>query len=47
MDLAKAYDRMCWAFIHDVLKEVGLPPVLVTFMMHCITSVKTNVLREV
>lgn len=44
VDLAKAYDRLRWSFIHGVLKEVGLPTKMINMIMHCIVSVRTNVL---
>jgi hypothetical protein len=44
VDLAKAYDRIRWSFIAEVLKEVGLPDELRSIIMHCITSVTTNVM---
>lgn len=44
VDLAKAYDRLRWSFIHDTLTEIGLPRDLILLIMHGITSVKTNVL---
>lgn len=44
VDLEKAYDRLRWSFVHGILKEVGLPQVMVQFIMHSITSVQSNVL---
>lgn len=44
VDLAKAYDMLKWSFIKEVLIEVGLPVPLISFVMQCLTSVKTNVL---
>lgn len=44
VDLAKAYDRIRWSFIHAIFLEVGLPQGMIHLIMHCITSVKTNVL---
>jgi hypothetical protein len=44
VDLAKAYDRLRWSFISAVLEEVNLPQGLRRTIMHCITSVKTNVM---
>lgn len=44
MDLAKAYDRLRWSFINQVLNEVGLPQNLICFIMIRISSVKTNVM---
>ncbi|GAU48590.1 hypothetical protein TSUD_405800 [Trifolium subterraneum] len=46
VDLAKAYDRIRWSFIAEVLKEVGLPEELQNIIMHCITSVTTNVMWD-
>lgn len=44
VDLAKAYDRLRWSFIHEVLLEIGFPSSLIHVIMHCVTSAKTNVL---
>lgn len=44
VDLAKAYDRLRWSFIEGMLIEVGLPNIMVQFIMNCVTSVKTNVM---
>jgi ribulose 1,5-bisphosphate carboxylase large subunit-like protein len=43
VDLAKAYDMLRWDFIHNILKEVGLPMGMVDIIMQGVTSVKTNV----
>lgn len=44
VDLMKAYDRLRWPFIQQTLVEIGLPSKLVDFIMHCVSTVKTNVL---
>lgn len=44
VSLAKAYDRLRWAFVEKVMVEVGLPPSMVSNIMHCITQVQENIL---
>lgn len=44
VDLSKAYDRLNWHFIENILYEVGLPNKLITLIMHCVFTVNTNVL---
>lgn len=44
VDLMKAYDRLEWAFIHSVLIDIGLPVCMIDFIMHCVSSVRTNVM---
>ncbi|MCH87793.1 ribonuclease H, partial [Trifolium medium] len=44
VDLAKAYDRLRWSFIQDILVEVGLPENLINIIMHCVSTVTTNVM---
>lgn len=44
VDLKKAYGRLNWDFIRDVLIELNFPSHLITIIMHCVTSVRTNVL---
>lgn len=42
-DLAKAYDRVQWAFIEDMLRVAGFPPKLCEFIMQCTTSAVIHV----
>lgn len=44
VDFAKAYDRILWSFITDILMEIGLPLNLISIIMHAVTRVKTNVM---
>lgn len=44
VDLAKAYDRMSWEFVNEVLIEAGFPLELINVIMIGISSVNTNVL---
>lgn len=44
VDLKKAYGRLNWDFIRDVLIELNYPSHLITIIMHYVTSVRTNVL---
>jgi hypothetical protein len=39
VDLSKAYDKLNWNFIWQVLKEINLPDSMVNVIMHAITSV--------
>jgi hypothetical protein len=43
VDLSKAYDKLKWDFICQILKEIQLPDSLINVIMHSITSVETNV----
>ncbi|PNX79184.1 ribonuclease H, partial [Trifolium pratense] len=43
VDLAKAYDKLSWSFIWRTLVEINFPEVLINVIMHCVTSVMTNV----
>ena len=40
VDLEKAYDRLRWDFIHDTLKDVGLPKEFIRITMECITTAR-------
>lgn len=44
IDLEKAYDRLSWNFIRNVLDEIGLPQKLINLIMECITSPAFSVL---
>ncbi|XP_021833608.1 uncharacterized protein LOC110773399 [Prunus avium] len=44
IDLSKAYDRLNWDFIKNVLWEVGIRGRILELLMHCITSVKYQVI---
>ncbi|KAH9671615.1 putative ribonuclease H protein [Citrus sinensis] len=44
VDLEKAYDRLSWDFIHETLREIGLPMDLIRIIMECITSVSMQLL---
>lgn len=44
IDLEKAYDRLNWIFIHEILMELSLPFDLVHLIMECITSNSMNIL---
>jgi hypothetical protein len=43
VDLSKAYDMMRWDFVEYMLREVGLPNLMINVIMQGVTSVKTNV----
>ncbi|KAH9670245.1 hypothetical protein KPL70_016905 [Citrus sinensis] len=44
VDLEKAYDRLSWDFIHDTLKDVGLPKEFIRITMECITTARMQIL---
>ena len=37
IDLSKAYDRLNWNFIRNVLREIGIRGQILELLMHCIT----------
>lgn len=43
MDLSKAYDKLSWVFIREVLVSTGFPPKLVGIIMSCVTSVSFEI----
>jgi hypothetical protein len=44
LDMAKAYDRMEWAFIREVLQSMGFPDRILQLIMGCISTVSYQVL---
>lgn len=42
VDLSKAYDRVSWKYIMDVLWEVGLRVNIYNLIHQCITTVNTQ-----
>lgn len=38
-DISKAYDRLEWTFIREVLERMGVSPIVTQWMMQCITTV--------
>lgn len=44
VDLEKAYDRLSRDFIHETLREAGIPSELIHLIMNCISSVTMQVL---
>lgn len=44
VDLAKAYDRLEWSFIHKVLKAFHFPQKLIKLIMSCISSTSISLL---
>ncbi|KAK4282132.1 hypothetical protein QN277_013544 [Acacia crassicarpa] len=44
IDLEKAYDRIQWDFLRNVLVEVGFEPQFINLIMHCVTTVSFNIL---
>ena len=44
VDLAKAYDRIEWSFIHKVLKAFHFPQNLIELIMSCVTTTSISIL---
>lgn len=44
IDLEKAYDRMNWSFIVDVLNKIGLPDHIVALIEMCISTISMAIL---
>lgn len=49
IDLSKAYDRLNWKFVFDILKEIGIRGQMLKLIMECVSSLsyKTIVNGEV
>ena len=44
VDLAKAYDKLEWGFIREVLINANFPHDLVSLVMSCVSSMSTSIL---
>lgn len=44
LDMSKAYDRLEWSFVKEVIKSMGFPNSLVNLIMKCISSVSYRVI---
>ena len=44
VDLKKAYDKMEWSFIREMLINANLPHNLISLIMSCVSSVSTSIL---
>ena len=44
IDLEKAYDKLEWSFIREMLTRINLPQGLIKLIMSCISSVNTSIL---
>lgn len=44
LDLAKAYDRIEWPFLENVLGVIGLSPKLIQLIVWCVMSANLSVL---
>ena len=44
IDLEKAYDKLEWSFIREMLIRIYLPQGLIKLIMRCISSVNTSIL---
>ena len=43
IDLEKAYDKLEWSFIRDMLIRVNLPTDLIDTVMNCVMTVSTSI----
>ncbi|KAH9724860.1 putative reverse transcriptase/RNA-dependent DNA polymerase [Citrus sinensis] len=46
IDMTKAYDRIEWGFLQDMMLKLGFDPRWVNLIMLCVTTVRYSVLRE-
>jgi len=44
LDMSKAYDKIEWPFVHQVLTSMGYPTKMVELIMRCISSVSYQIL---
>ena len=44
IDLEKAYDKLEWSFIRDMLVRANIPDDLIAIIMSCVSSVSTSIL---
>ncbi|XP_050229329.1 uncharacterized protein LOC126678474 [Mercurialis annua] len=44
LDLEKAYDRVSWDFLHDTLRDIGIPSYLSSVIMSCVSSTSMSIL---
>ena len=44
MDLEKAYDRLKWSFIQEILEDMHLSSQLVQVIMRCVTTELLSIL---
>lgn len=46
LDMSKAYDRIEWDYLHNILKWVGFPHRWIDRVMKCVSSVTYSYLRN-
>ena len=44
IDLEKAYDKLEWSFIKDMLTRANIPVDLIDIIMSCVSTVSTSIL---
>ena len=44
IDLEKAYDKLEWSFIREMLIRINLPQGLIKLIISCVTLVSTSIL---
>ncbi|XXG82786.1 hypothetical protein AAC387_Pa10g0677 [Persea americana] len=44
LDLAKAYDSVCWDFLEAALRSLRFPEMIIKFLMECVSRAKFLVL---
>lgn len=44
IDLEKAYNKLSWRFLEDIIREYQFPPVIIKLIMSCVTSSSLDLL---
>jgi len=43
LDMSKAYDRLEWCFLRDIMRRLGFDKQWIEFIMECVTTVKYQI----